>query len=248
MTGSALTKEGGKKWFNLVVDYAFGEAMNKDLTKAVNGAGGEIIGSVKHPLANSDFSSYLLQAQASGADVIGLLNAGGDTTTAIKQAAEFGITQGGQKLAGLLVFAHTIKSLGLETAQGLNLTSAFYWDLDDETRAWSQRYYEKQGSMPSFIQAGVYSAVRHYLKAIEAAGTDDADAVAAKMREMPVNDVFARNGKVRADGRMVHDMYLMEAKSPAESKGEWDVLKLVRTVPGDEAFRPMEEGGCPLVQ
>ncbi|SLN76651.1 ABC transporter substrate-binding protein [Oceanibacterium hippocampi] len=249
VTGSAITKEGSKKWFNVVVDYAFGEALNRDLTKAVVESGGEVIGEVKHPISNADFSSYLLQAQGSGADVIGLLNAGGDTTTAVKQAAEFGITQAGQKLAGLLVFVNTIKALGLDTAQGLQFTAAFYWDLNDETRAWSQKFYDRHGAMPSFIQAGVYSAVLHYLKAIEAAGTDDADAVADMMRKTPVNDMFAKNGKIRADGRMVHEMYLMEVKKPSEaSDNEWDLMKLVRAVPGEEAFRPLNEGGCPLVK
>lgn len=247
-TGTATVQEGGDTWFLLVVDYAFGQAMERDLTKFVTEAGGKVLGGVRHPLGTSDFSSFLLQAQASGAEVVALLNAGGDTVNSIKQASEFGLTQSGQTLVGLLTFLHDVHSLGLDAAQGLMLTTGFYWDLNDETRAWSKRFYERHKSMPSMIHAGVYSAVTHYLKAIEAAGMDDADKVAAKIREMPVNDFFAKNGKVREDGRMIHDMYLVRVKKPEESNGEWDLYTIVRTIPGDEAFRPLSEGACPLVK
>jgi branched-chain amino acid transport system substrate-binding protein len=203
---------------------------------------------VRAPLNNPDFSSFLLQAQSSKAKVIGLANAGGDTTNAIKQAAEFGIVKGGQKLAGLLVYINDVHSLGLERAQGMLLTEGFYWDLNEETRAWSKRFLERQGKMPNMSQVGLYSSVMHYLKAVEAAGTDETGAVMAKMRELPINDVFAKNGRIREDGRMVHDMYLMQVKAPAESKGEWDLFKLVETIPGDRAFRPLDAGGCPLVK
>ena len=210
--------------------------------------GGKVLGSVNTPFPNQDFSSFLLQAQASGAKVIGLANAGGDMINAVKQAQEFGITAAGQRLAGLLVFISDIHSLGLPVTQGLVLTTGFYWDRDDATRAWSKRFGERNGGrMPTMVQAGVYSAVTHYLAAIKAAGTDEAKAVVAKMREMPVNDFFAQNGRIRADGRMVHDMYLVQVKSPQESKYPWDYYKILRVVPGDEAFRSMDQGNCPLV-
>jgi branched-chain amino acid transport system substrate-binding protein len=202
---------------------------------------------VRHPLSTADFSSYLLQAQGSGAKVIGLANAGSDTTNAIKQAHEFGITQAGQQLASLLLFLTDVNALGLEVAQGLVLTTGFYWDMDDETRAWSERFNERVGQMPTMVQAGVYSAVSHYLKAIEAAGSDDAKAVVEQMKATPVNDFFAKNGTIRADGRMVHDMYLARVKSPDESQGKWDYYEILRTIPGDQAFLPLEESTCPLV-
>lgn len=244
-TGGAVVKEGGDTWFFLTADYAFGEALQKDVTKVVEAAGGKVLGSVKHPFPASDFSSFILQAQASGAKVIGLANAGADTINAIKAAKEFGVVEAGQKIAGLLVFLSDIHALGLETAQGLQMTVSFYWDMDDETRAWSQKFFDKTGKMPTGVQAGTYSMVRHYLKAIEATGSDDTDTVLAKMREMPVEDMFAHGGVLRTDGRMVHDMYLAEVKSPAESSKPWDYLKIVRTIPGEEAFGSLEESTCP---
>lgn len=244
-TGSAVVAEGGDSWFFLTADYAFGEALQGDVSKVVEAAGGKVLGSVKHPFPASDFSSFMLQAQASGAKVIGLANAGGDTINAIKAAKEFGIVEAGQKIAGLLVFLSDVHALGLDTAQGLQMTVSFYWDMNDETREWSKRFFEKTGKMPTGIQAGTYSAVRHYLKAIEATGSDDTDTVLAKMREMPVEDMFANGGVLRTDGRMVHDMYLAEVKSPADSSGPWDYLKIVRTIPGEEAFGPLSESTCP---
>ena len=247
-TGKAVVAQGGKTWFFLTADYAFGHALERDVSKVVKEAGGEIKGAVRHPFPSQDFSSFLLQAQASGAKVIGLANAGADTINSIKQAGEFGITQSGQSLAGLLVFLSDVKSLGLQAAQGLQLTTGFYWDMDDETRAWSKRFGEKHGgAMPTMAQAGVYSAVSHYLAAIKAAGTDDGKTVVAKMKELPVKDFFARNAKLRVDGRMVHDMYLVEVKKPAESKGPWDFYKVLRTIPGDDAYGPMTTD-CPLVK
>jgi branched-chain amino acid transport system substrate-binding protein len=244
-TGSAVVAEGGDSWFFLTADYAFGESLQSDVSKVVEAAGGKVLGAVKHPFPASDFSSFMLQAQASGAKVIGLANAGGDTINAIKAAKEFGIVDAGQKIAGLLVFLSDVHALGLETAQGLQMTVSFYWDMNDETREWSKRFFDKTGKMPTGIQAGTYSAVRHYLKAIEATGSDDTDIIVAKMREMPVEDMFAHNAVLRTDGRMVHDMYLAEVKSPAESSGPWDYLKIVRTIPGEEAFGPLSESTCP---
>jgi branched-chain amino acid transport system substrate-binding protein len=247
-TGLAMVQDGGDSWYFLTADYAFGHALERDTANAVEAAGGQVLGRLRHPFPNTDFSSFLLQAQASGAKVIGLANAGGDTINAIKQANEFGIVEGGQSLAGLLMFISDVHSLGLEVTQGLVLTTGFYWDLDDETRAWSQRFGERMGGrMPSMVQAGVYSVVLHYLRAVEAAGTDDAATVVAKMRELPIDDFFAKNGHLREDGRMVHDMYLARVKSPEASQGPWDYYEILRTIPGDEAFRPMAEGGCPLV-
>jgi len=248
VTGDAMVKAGGDSWFFLTADYAFGHALERDVTDVVKAAGGKVLGSVKHPLSTQDFSSYLLQAQASKAKVIGLANAGQDTINSIKQANEFGIVKGGQKLAGLLVFATDVQSLTLPVAQGLVLTESFYWDLNDETRAWTKRYRAKKDRLPSMLTAGVYSSTLHYLKAVQAAGTDDAKAVMAKMREMPVNDVMTKNGKLREDGRLVRDMYLFEVKSPAESKGKDDIYKLIATVPGDKAYRPMKDGKCPLIK
>ena len=248
-TGAAMVKQGGDSWYFLTADYAFGHSLEKDTTEVVKAAGGKVLGSVRHPLSSADFSGYLLQAQASKAKVIGLANAGGDTINAVKQANEFGITKGGQQLAGLLVFDTDIDSIGLLIAQGMYLTSGFYWDLNDDTRKWSKRFGERhKGRMPTMVQAGVYSQVSHYLKAVAAAGTDDPDSVMKKMRDTPINDFFAKNGKLREDGRMVHDMYLMQVKKPAESKGKWDYMKVVQTIPGEQAFRPMKDGGCPLIK
>jgi branched-chain amino acid transport system substrate-binding protein len=248
-TGKAIVKQGGDTWFFLTADYAFGKNLEKDTTTVVKANGGKVLGSVLHPLSSSDFSGYLLQAQASKAKVIGLANAGGDTINSVKQANEFGITKGGQQLAGLLVFDTDIDSIGLQIAQGMYLTTGFYWDMNDDTRKWAKRYGERmKGKMPTMVQAGVYSQVSHYLKAIAAAGTDDADAVMKKMRETPINDFFAKNGKLRDDGRMVHDMYLAQVKKPSESKGRWDNLKIVQTIPGDQAFRPLKDSECPLVK
>ncbi|HUA51136.1 MAG TPA: ABC transporter substrate-binding protein [Candidatus Sulfotelmatobacter sp.] len=247
-TGGAMVSTGGDSWFFITVDYAFGLALERDTTDFVKRAGGKVLGSVKHPLGTTDFSSYLLQAQGSKAKVIGFANAGQDTINSIKQAVEFGIPKGGQKLAGLLIFDSDIHSLGLPTAQGLVLTTGWYWDLNDETRAFGKRFYEKLHAMPTMTQAGDYSATMHYLKAVDAAGTDDPEKVMAKMREMPVNDFFAKNGKIRVDGTMTHDMYLVEVKKPEESKYPWDYFKVLKTIPGDEAFRPLSESECPLVK
>ncbi len=248
VTGLAAVKQGLDTWFFLTADYAFGADLEKDTTNVVVKSGGKVLGSVKHPLNTSDFSSFLLQAQSSKAKVIGLANAGGDTINAIKQAAEFGIIKGGQKLSPLLAFITDIDSVGLPTAQGLLLAEAFYWDLNDDTRAFSKRFMERTKRVPTSAQAGVYSSVSHYLKAVKAAGTTDAAAVMKLMKETPINDMFARNGRIREDGRMVHDMYLFEVKSPAESKGRWDDYKLLATVPGDEAFQPLSASRCPLVK
>jgi branched-chain amino acid transport system substrate-binding protein len=248
-TGKAMVEKGGKSWFFLTADYAFGHALERDTMAVVKEAGGEVVGAVRHPFPGTDFSSFLLQAQSSGAKVIGLANAGGDTINSIKQAAEFGITQGGQSLAGLLVFLSDVHALGLKTAQGLVLTESFYWDLNDDTRAWSKRFAEKNGGkMPTMVQAGVYAGVLHYLKSVEAAKSKEAKAVMAKMKEMPTDDPLFGKGKIRADGRKIHDMYLFEVKKPEESKGPWDYYKVLSTIPGDKAFRPLEAGNCPLVK
>jgi branched-chain amino acid transport system substrate-binding protein len=247
-TGAATVATGGDTWFFITADYAFGHALERDTAAFVTKAGGKVLGAVRAPINTSDFSSFLLQAQGSKAKVIGLANAGGDTINSIKQANEFGITKGGQSLAGLLIFDSDIHSLGLATAKGLVMTTGFYWDRTDETRAFAKRFNEKMGSMPGMAHAGVYSAITHYLKAIDAAGSDDSEKTMAKMREIPVNDFFAKGGKIREDGRMVHDMYLMQVKTPEESKYPWDYLKLLKTIPGDEAFRPLSEGECPLVK
>ena len=244
-TGTAVVKDGGDSWFFLTADYAFGHSLESNTSNVVKGAGGKVLGAVRHPLNTPDFSSFLLQAQGSGAKVIGLANAGGDTINAIKQAGEFGITKN-QKLAGLLVTITDVHGVGLQAAQGLLFTEAFYWDQNDETRAWSKRFMERHRNAPTMIQAGMYGATLHYLKAVDAAGTDDPKAVIAKMKEIPINDFMTKNGKLRADGRVVRDMYLLQVKAPQESKGRWDYMKLVATIPGDEAFRPMSEGGCPL--
>ena len=247
-TGSAVVKAGGKTWFFLTADYAFGYALEKDVTEVVEANGGEVLGSVRHPLNTSDFSSFVLQAQASGADVVGLANAGGDTINSINSASEFGLVQAGQKLAGLLMFITDVDSLGLQTAQGLQLTSAFYWDSNEETRKWSKRFYERFDKMPTAVQAGYYSALMHYFKTIEALGKDQSgDDVVAKMKEIETDDKLFGKGYIRPDGRKIHDMYLYEVKAPSESNEPWDYYKLVRTIPGEEAFRPLEKGGCHLV-
>src|SRR5690349_4939329 len=247
-TGSAVVKSGGKTWFFLTADYAFGYALQRDVAAVVTKAGGKVLGEVRHPINTSDFSSYLLQAQASKAQIIGLANAGGDTISSIKQAAEFGIVKGGQKLAGLLVFVTDVNSLTLERAQGLRLTEAFYWDLNDKTRAFSKRFAEKfKGKMPTSVQAGFYSATLAYLNAVKATGTDDADKVMAQMKATKWDDPVFGKSWIRPDGRKMHDMYLFEVKSPAESKGPWDYYKQLATIPADEAFRPMDQGNCPMV-
>jgi len=247
-TGQAVVQEGGDSWFFITADYEFGQSLEENTARIVEANGGQVLGEVRHPLSTGDFSSYLLQAQGSGAKVIGLANAGTDTTNAIKQASEFGIVQSGQQLAGLLLFISDIHSLGLETAQGLVLTTGFYWNLNDKTRAWSERFFERHGAMPTMVQAGVYSGVLHYLEAIEAAGTDEAQAVAGQMREMPVDDgILTDNGTVQANGRMAHDMYLAEVKSPDASERDWDYYTIVRTIPAAEAFIPLSESTCSLV-
>jgi branched-chain amino acid transport system substrate-binding protein len=247
-TGAAIVKEGYDTWFFVTADYAFGHDLEEVTSAVVRSGGGKVLGSVRIPINTLDFSSALIQAQSSKAKVIGLANAGADTINTIKQAAEFGIVRGGQRLAGLLIFINDINSLGLEAAQGMLLTNAFYWDRNDESRAWAQRYFQRMGKMPNMAQAGIYSATTHYLKAIEAAGTDETQAVMEKMRSTPINDFFAKNGKIRDDGRMVHEMYLYEVKKPAESKGPWDYYKLVATIPAEVAFQPLSESKCPLVK
>ena len=248
-TGSAVVKAGGKTWYFLTADYAFGYALQRDVAAVVEKAGGKVLGEVKHPLNTNDFSSFLLQAQGSKAQVIGLANAGGDTINAIKQASEFGIVKGGQKLAGLLVFISDINSLGLERAQGLSLTEAFYWDLNDKTRAFSKRFGEKfKGKMPTMVQAGFYSATLAYLNAVKAAGTDDPDKVMATMKATKWDDPLFGKSWIRPDGRKMHDMYLFEVKKPSESKGPWDYYNLVATIPAEQAFRPLEQSECPLVK
>jgi branched-chain amino acid transport system substrate-binding protein len=244
----ALLARKEDTWFFITADYAFGQALERDAANTVKATGGTVLGSVRAPLNTADFSSFLLQAQASTAKVVGLANAGGDTQTAIKQAAEFGLAAGGQKIAALLLNITDTRSLGLQAAQGLLAADAFYWDRDDESRAFSKRFFAKVGRMPTMIQAGVYSAVTHYLKAIDATGTDEAKTVIAKMKATPINDFFAKNGYIREDGRMIHDMYLVQAKKPSESKGEWDLYNILATIPGDQAFRPMADGGCPFVK
>ncbi|WP_407149937.1 ABC transporter substrate-binding protein [Bradyrhizobium sp. ORS 86] len=246
-TGGALTEAGGDTWFFLTADYAFGYALEKDTSDIVTSKGGKVVGSVRVPLNSSDFSSFLLQAQSSKAKIIGLANAGLDTTNSIKQAAEFGIVRGGQKLAGLLMTLSEVHGLGLEAAQGLVLTEGFYWDHDDASRVFSERFFKRTGHMPSMIHAGTYSATLSYLKAVKAAGTKDSDAVAQKLKELPVDDAFAK-GKVLANGRMVHDMYLFEVKKPSESKKPWDYYKQIAVVPGDKAFFTAKDSGCPLTK
>jgi branched-chain amino acid transport system substrate-binding protein len=249
-TGKAVVKAGGDSWFFLTADYAFGHALDRDATNAVKAAGGKVVGAVRHPLNTPDFSSFLLQAQGSKAKIVGLANAGGDTTNAIKQAAEFGMTKGGQKMAALLLFVTDVHALGLRAAQGIQLTESFYWDLNDQTRAWSKRFAEKhQGRMPTSVQAGTYSAVTHYLKTIAQTKSDaDGKAIVAKMKELPTDDPLFGKGTIREDGRKIHPMHLFEVKSPDASKGAWDYYKLVATIPAAEAFRPLDQGDCPLVK
>jgi len=248
-TGKAMVDNGYKNWYFLTADYAFGHSLEENTTKVVEAAGGTVLGSVRHPFPGTDFSSFLLQAQASGADVIGLANAGGDTVNSIKQAAEFGITQAGQALAGLLIFITDVHALGLDTAQGLVLTEAFYWDLNDDTRAWSERFSaEMGGSKPTMVHAGVYSAVTHYLKGVEGSGDKASEGVMDWMKSNPSQDQVFGEGELRADGRHIHDMYLFQVKSPAESSGAWDYYKLLATIPAEAAFRPLDAGGCSLVE
>lgn len=248
-TGGAMVEQGKKNWYFITADYAFGHSLEEETTKVVEAAGGTVMGTARHPFPGTDFSSYLLQAQSSGADVIGLANAGGDTVNAIKQAAEFGITQAGQSLAGLLIFITDVNALGLEAAQGLVLTEAFYWDLNDETRAWSDRFAaENGGKKPTMVHAGVYSSVLHYLKAVEATDGKVTADLMASMKATPTSDPLMGEGAVREDGRTIHDMYLFQVKTPGESAGPWDYYTLLATIPADQAFRPMEDGGCSLVQ
>jgi branched-chain amino acid transport system substrate-binding protein len=242
----SIVAEGRDSWFFITVDYAFGHSLEADATAAVQAAGGKVLGSVRHPLNTSDFSSYLLQAQASGAKVVAFANGGGDMINAVKQANEFGLTKN-QSMVSLLIFISDVHSIELKAAQGLKFVTAFYWDRDDESRAWSKRFFEKRGRMPTMAQASVYSAVRHYINAIAAAGTDEAKAVMAKMRATPVDDFYVKNGQVREDGRLVHDMFFAQVKTPSESTKPWDYYKILGVIPGDQAFRPLTEGGCPRV-
>ena len=247
-TGKAIVEGGGDTWFFLTVDFAFGIGLEQQVGDVVRNAKGRVVGAARHPLGTTDFSSYVLQAQASKAKIIGLASTGNDTINAIKAANEFGLTKN-QKLAALLLWIQDVHALGLPTAQGLQLTNAWYWDMNDETRAFAKRYQQRVGGqMPNMAHAGDYSSTMHYLKAVQAAGSDDPDAVSAKMRELPINDMFAKGGKIREDGRMVHDMYLWQVKTPAESKYPWDYLKLVKTIPGEQAFMPLAQSTCYLVK
>ncbi|HTQ00079.1 MAG TPA: ABC transporter substrate-binding protein, partial [Casimicrobiaceae bacterium] len=249
VTGLAAVKSGLDTWFFLTADYAFGHALERDTSAVVEANGGKVLGKVRHPINNSDFSSFLLQAQASKAKVIGLANAGGDTINAIKQAAEFGIVKGGQNLAGLLVFLTDIHALGLPTAQGLIVTNTFYWDMNDQTRAFAKRFAaQDKGIYPTMVHAGVYASILHYLKAVEALKSDDGTKVVAKMKEMPTDDPLFGKGMIRVDGRTIHPAYLVEVKKPAESKAPWDYYKIKATIPADQAFRPLADGDCPLVK
>jgi branched-chain amino acid transport system substrate-binding protein len=245
-TAKAVTKAGGKKWFFLTADYAFGHSLEKDASAVVKANGGEVVGSVRHPFPGGDFSSFLLKAQSSGAQIIGLANAGGDTINSVKQAAEFGITPK-QQLAGLLMFISDVHSLGLKATQTMYLTEGFYWNLNDETRAWSKRFFDLHKRMPTMVQAGQYSSTTHYLKAVKATGTDDTAKVMAQMKKTPVNDFFAKNGTIRADGRMVHDMYLLQVKKPSESTTPWDYYNVRATIPAAEAFQPLSASTCPMI-
>ncbi|NVN87786.1 MAG: ABC transporter substrate-binding protein [Rhodopseudomonas sp.] len=249
MTSDAVTRGGGKDWYFIAADYAFGHALQRDATRFIEAAGGKVVGSAAHPLGTADFASFLLQAQASKAKVVGLATSGADVQTAIKQAGEFGIVQGGQSLAGLLVFITDVHALGLRTTQGLQVTTSFYWDLNDRTRAWSKRYAALMGGkVASMVQAGVYSGVHHYLAAVKAAGTTDPAVVAAKMHELKVNDMYNQDVAVRADGRVLHTMYLVQVKTPEESRYKYDYYKIVSSQPGEQVFRQLAEGGCPLVK
>jgi len=246
-TATAMVKNGGESWFFITADYAFGHSLRDNTGAVVESLGGEVVGNVNAPLSTNDFSSYLLQAQSSGADVIGLANAGQDTVNAIKQANQFRIVQSGQKLAGMLVFITDVHSMGLDIAQGLQFTTAFVWNQNDETRAWSERFFERHGAMPTMVHAGVYSAVTNYLKAVKETGTDDSDTVRAKLGEMTLNDMFVKNGSILPNGTMLHDMYLVEVKKPSESDSEWDLLRVVSKIPAEQAFIPLSESKCPLV-
>lgn len=246
-TGGALVRSGGDTWFFITSDYAFGRALERDVSDVVVKNGGKILGAVRHPLSATDYSSFLLQAQGSGAKIVGLANAGGDTINTIKQAAEFGLAEAGQKLAGLLIFISDVHSLGLKTAQGLALTEAFYWDLNEGTRTWSKRFAEKFGGrMPTMVHAGVYSGMMHYLRSMKRVGDKDPEKITAEMRRVPAEDPLFGRSIVRVDGRVTHNMYLFEVKKPSESKGPWDYYKLVSTIPAEQAFRPVKDGGCPL--
>ena len=246
-TARAITEEGNKDWFLLSADYSFGHALEADVERVVTETGGRVVGKVRHPFPTTDFASFMLQAQASGAQVISLNNAGTDTTNAIQTASEFGITQGGQILAGMVMFSTDIRSLGLETAQGLQFTKAWYYDINPEARAWAERFRERTGQMPTMVHAGLYSSTLHYLQAVKAAGTDDTQTVRQQMMDTPVNDIFAQNAYIREDGRMVHDMYLVRVKSPSESKDTDDLFEVVRTLPAEEAFRPLSESVCKML-
>jgi branched-chain amino acid transport system substrate-binding protein len=246
--GGAIVKNGGDSWFFITADYVFGHSIERDTGEVVKAAGGKVLGSVRHPLNTADFSSYLLQAQSSKAKIIGLANGGGDTINAIKQAGEFGIVAGGQNLAAIVMFISDVHSLGLKLAHGLIITEAYYWDLNDRTREFGRRFFERMKRMPTMNQAATYSATLHYLKAVQAAGTKETRPVMAKMRATPVRDAFTDNGVLREDGRMVHSMFLFEVKKPEESKAPWDYYKVLAEVPPDQAFRPLNEGGCPLVK
>jgi branched-chain amino acid transport system substrate-binding protein len=246
-TAKAVVKQGGKSWFFITADYAFGHSLEKDASDVVKANGGTVVGAVRHPFPGTDFSSFLLRAQSSGAQIIGLANAGGDMINTVKQAAEFGITPK-QSLAGLLMFISDIHALGLKNTQNMFLTEGFYWDLNDETRAWSKRFFEQQKKMPTMVHAGQYSSVMHYLKAVKAANSDDTQKVMAQMKKAPINDFFAKNGRIRDDGRMVHDMYLLQVKKPAESKAPWDYYHVRATIPAAEAFQPLSASNCPLIK
>ena len=248
VTTSAVIAEGGKSWFFITADYAFGQQLEKDATRFIKELGGTVLGSVRHPTNTPDFSSFALQAQSSKADVVAFANAGQDTDNAIKQSGEFGLVKGGQKLVGLLMFDTDVHAIGLEAAQGTYMTTASYWNMDEKTRAWSKKFYARTHVMPTMIQTGVYGSVLHYLKGIQAAGTDDPAKVMARMREMPIEDVFVHGGRLREDGRVVRDMYLARVKKPSESKEPWDYLEIVKTVKGDDAYRPVSESKCPLLK
>ena len=245
---NAIMKQGGDSWFFVTVDYAFGHALEQNASDFVKAAGGKVVGAARHPLNNADFSSYLVQAQASKAKVVVMANGGADITNAIKQAKEFGLERTGQRVAALLIQYPEVRAIGLSTAQGLLMASSFYWDMSPEARAFTDRFTAAKGMPPTMIQAGTYGATLHYLKAVKAAGTDEAKAVMAKMKEMPINDFMTKNGRIREDGRVIRDMYLMQVKTPDESRSEWDLAKIVATIPGEQAFRPLAEGGCPLVK
>jgi len=247
-TGRAIMQEGGKNWYFITADYAFGHSLEKNTADMVKEMGGKVAGTVRHPLNTNDFASYLLQAQGSGANVIALANAGTDFSTSLKQAQEFGITSGDQSIAAMLVFLSDLRALGPAVAKGVKFTTGFYWDYNDETRAFSERFHKRFGTMPTDIQAGAYSATMTYLNAIKAVGTDDATKVREQLRNVTINDFFAKGGKIRDDGRMVHEMYLAQAKGPDESKSEWDLMKILRPIPGDDAFLPLERSTCPLVK